>query len=971
MRYLPAGTKLRHYLIQDVLGSGGFGVTYLARDDSGELVAIKEYFPEEFALREDVSVRARTGKAEDFNWGRQRFFDEADTLALFKHDNIVRVIQRFEENDTGYLVLAYESGRDLKAWLAEIEDVPSQAELDLIVGPVLDALEVVHRNDLRHYDVAPDNIYIRDNGTPVLIDFGSAREAVAQHTKSISAVVKPGYSPPELYSTSGRARGPWSDIYALAATLYRAMTGRAPQEATDRVLVDENVPVREAAKGKYRPAFLDAVDWGLKLVPRDRPQSIAEWREKLLSREMAEGAASAGVAGRPWATAASPLATAPDFPLLKDKAKVVLPPQSPTTAPAPAWFYALFLGSLAVPSALLSTYSGLDPWDVVALPLRAQGNFAPQNPPLLPAIYFGIVLCTAMYLWSSRSPRPLAIVFGSVLAGWVAAHETAVFGPVAIVLNALGVEVDKSVTFALTGLVAGVVGATIVVLGIHLAAPDTSRKSMLRTSAVGGLAGLLLFIDDTNLLLFLVWQPAVAACVGYSLGGKARAGNESVPSARVIMPHQAIAVMIIWIVLGGVGVLIRQGVDLATAEFQSFADAGGIDTSKRDVAKLRAYLDGCKICKKKAEAKAALDDEQAFANAGNDIGALQAYVNGCGDKCVHISEANGRIDSLKQSAAAAAATKAQDAANLAATNAQTAREAEQYRAARGDIDRLRTYLRQCSICAYKSDANGEIDRLGREIQQANTEADRQRYLAASGNIDLLRAYVTDCTVCTYRTQAYNDISRIEEENRRVEFTLTNNSSGPLYVTLHDGMSRVQLDPMQGNVYTLGKGETRTYQLSCTPGQSVCYGAAKPGNNLSPYWGVSNTGKQDCANCCVTCPGTSGVQVLNSSQARVPPPTVTWRINDNTYSLLSIAFYSQTRSGHTWPGANMNWPLNKGQNNFTISCMAGEKICWGAWLRDNIDGTYWGVGPYSRYGCQRCCRTCDGGAYEENLTQEME
>ena len=272
-----------------MLGSGGFGVTYLARDEKlDKLFAIKEYFPSDFAYRNGATVRAREPREDDFSWGKARFVEEARILARFAHPNIVDVVQIFDAHNTAYIVEEYLGERSLKKWLDDIDGPPTQEELDLLLEPLLNALEVIHRNDVLHRDIAPDNICIRDDGSPVLFDFGSAREAVAQRTRTVSAVVKPGYSPPELYSTRGKDQGPWSDIYGLAATLYYAVTETKPEEATERVLADDYVSARKTAKGSYRDSFLDAIDRGLQLAPSQRPQSIGEWRSALLGKDVVQ-----------------------------------------------------------------------------------------------------------------------------------------------------------------------------------------------------------------------------------------------------------------------------------------------------------------------------------------------------------------------------------------------------------------------------------------------------------------------------------------------------------------------------------------------------------------------------------------------------------------------------------------------------------------------------------------------------------
>src|SRR5882724_3649124 len=286
---LPDGTELvGDYRIRRVLGAGGFGITYLADEMAlARLVTIKEYFPAEFAVRRataDASPRSQDC-AEDYKWGLERFIEEAQTLARFVHPNIVRVYRYFRANNTGYMVLHFEEGGSFKAWLKGLRRAPRQPELDKILKPLLEALETVHAGDYLHRDIAPDNIIIRKDGSPVLIDFGSARGEIASHSKTVSALVKPGYSPYEQYATTSRQQGPWTDIYALGATLYHAVTGKRPPDAPSRMINDEYVPARAAALSSYRPGFLAAIDKALRLEVGERPQSIAAWRELLLAPE--------------------------------------------------------------------------------------------------------------------------------------------------------------------------------------------------------------------------------------------------------------------------------------------------------------------------------------------------------------------------------------------------------------------------------------------------------------------------------------------------------------------------------------------------------------------------------------------------------------------------------------------------------------------------------------------------------------
>jgi serine/threonine protein kinase len=189
---LPDGTELvGDYRIKRVLGAGGFGITYLADEKAlARLVTIKEYFPADFAARRATNASPRSQEvAGDYQWGLDRFIEEAQTLAKFNHPNIVRVYRYFRANNTGYMVLHFEEGGSFKSWLRGLKRAPRQAELDNMVAPLLDALEIIHKANFLHRDIAPDNIMVRKDGSPVLIDFGSARGQIASHSRTVSALV--------------------------------------------------------------------------------------------------------------------------------------------------------------------------------------------------------------------------------------------------------------------------------------------------------------------------------------------------------------------------------------------------------------------------------------------------------------------------------------------------------------------------------------------------------------------------------------------------------------------------------------------------------------------------------------------------------------------------------------------------------------------------------------------------------------
>ena len=285
---LSKGTKIDQYVVSNVLGRGGFGITYLVHDESLQKdFALKEFFPEDLVVREGSAIRftAKPHSESDYLWGLKKFYDEARLLAQFNHTNIVSVRRVFEANNSAYMLLDFVKGSTLEKWLQNLDSPPTQEELDLITAPLLNALELVHANRTWHLDISPDNIMIRaTDGAPILLDFGASRFEIKQHSQLVSALVfKSGYSAPEQYTSNADRYGAWTDIYAFGATLYRALSGNRPIEATSRQLSDDLKPAEVVGKGRYRETFLQAVDWALELPPRDRPQSISEWRKELLA----------------------------------------------------------------------------------------------------------------------------------------------------------------------------------------------------------------------------------------------------------------------------------------------------------------------------------------------------------------------------------------------------------------------------------------------------------------------------------------------------------------------------------------------------------------------------------------------------------------------------------------------------------------------------------------------------------------
>ncbi len=292
---LPTGHLLGEYRIDDVLGSGGFGITYLAWDTHlNKQVAVKEYLPGEFALRADaIAVKPKfTADRADYQWGLERFLDEARTLASFDHPHLNEVYRFLEKNGTAYMVLEYIEGETLSALLKR-EGRLDAARLRRLLDELLAGLEEVHAADFVHRDIKPANIIFRKDGGAVLLDFGAARQAIGQRSQNITSVLTPGYAPIEQYDQRGDDTGPWTDLYALGMVAYRCLSGIADlPEAVARARWEYNnekhkdlTAAVNVGKGRYDDALLKAVDWAIKVSEKRRPQSVAVLREMLGDRD--------------------------------------------------------------------------------------------------------------------------------------------------------------------------------------------------------------------------------------------------------------------------------------------------------------------------------------------------------------------------------------------------------------------------------------------------------------------------------------------------------------------------------------------------------------------------------------------------------------------------------------------------------------------------------------------------------------
>ena len=282
---LRKGTRLiGRYIIEGVLGQGGFGITYLGTDELHEKkVAIKEFFPQGIVTRnieyQDTVTVTFVGEKDNYEKGKERFLKEARTMAKFsKDEGIVKALDFFEINNTAYIVMEYLEGITLKQYLRENQRIAPEDLIELLV-PLIEALDEIHSQGMIHRDISPDNIMVLPDGRIKLMDFGAARDYTEFGEKSLSIVLKPGYAPPEQYQTHG-IQGPWTDIYALCATMYKCITGENPPDAIERVMDDHLKKISEFGI-VIPPQEEAAIIKGMSVSAKDRYQDIKDLCEDL------------------------------------------------------------------------------------------------------------------------------------------------------------------------------------------------------------------------------------------------------------------------------------------------------------------------------------------------------------------------------------------------------------------------------------------------------------------------------------------------------------------------------------------------------------------------------------------------------------------------------------------------------------------------------------------------------------------
>ncbi|RJG06294.1 serine/threonine protein kinase [Noviherbaspirillum cavernae] len=277
---LPDGLEIAGYRIVKKIASGGFSIVYLAYDEDGNAVAIKEYLPSSLALRQpgELMPAISADNLPVFRIGLKCFFEEGRALARISHPNVVSVVNFFRANDTVYMVMAYESGRSLQDHILRRRDkgerpLVSERFIRKMFNQVMNGLREVHTNKLLHLDLKPANIYLRMDGTPILLDFGAARQTLKSDMPKLYPMYTPGFAPPELYVKNGNL-GPWTDIYSIGASMFACMVGAPPQPADQRKVNDKMEEHYRKLESMYSRELIQVIRWALRIDPLERPQSV-------------------------------------------------------------------------------------------------------------------------------------------------------------------------------------------------------------------------------------------------------------------------------------------------------------------------------------------------------------------------------------------------------------------------------------------------------------------------------------------------------------------------------------------------------------------------------------------------------------------------------------------------------------------------------------------------------------------------
>ena len=280
---LPENTILENYRVAKPIASGGFSIVYLAYDEYGAPVAIKEYIPAGLSLRGRGEVVPTISPEHQnlFRYGMKCFFEEGRALARIAHPNIVRVVNFFRANETVYMVMQYERGRTLQEHILQRKGEIKENFIRHVFVQALNGLREVHTNKLLHLDLKPANIYIRNDGIPLLLDFGAARQTLIADAPKLNPMYTPGFAAPEQYRNR-EVLGPWSDVYSIGATLFACLSGMAPQAADLRLEKDRMQPCTKIFKGKYSQELLSIIDWCLLLDHLKRPQSVFSLQKALI-----------------------------------------------------------------------------------------------------------------------------------------------------------------------------------------------------------------------------------------------------------------------------------------------------------------------------------------------------------------------------------------------------------------------------------------------------------------------------------------------------------------------------------------------------------------------------------------------------------------------------------------------------------------------------------------------------------------